>query len=64
MNNYIIGGARETEKGCIINSEVYRVQCTNQKNSTQRVNCCKQDMCNDFTISDEGNGKPSIFTFL
>ncbi|XP_020611103.1 papilin-like isoform X3 [Orbicella faveolata] len=61
INNYTTGRTKVTEKGCFASSEVYRVQCTN---STQRLACCKQDMCNDFPISDEGNGKPLISRFL
>ena len=61
INNYTTGGTNVIEKGCFGVSEVYRVKCTN---STQRVACCKQDMCNDFTISDEGNGKALISPFV
>lgn len=58
--NHTTGGARQTEKGCFANTEEYRVQCTSREGNKYKVECCKQDMCNDFTISDESNGKVKI----
>ncbi|KAJ7381331.1 hypothetical protein OS493_001455, partial [Desmophyllum pertusum] len=53
--DHITGSARETKKGCFGNTKEYRVHCTSQNGNKHIVECCKQDMCNDFTISDEGN---------
>lgn len=58
--NHTSNGAKQTEKGCVTNSEEYRVRCISQENNKHRGECCKQDMCNDFKISDESNGKATI----
>ena len=58
--NHTSDGAKQTETGCFANSEEYRVRCISQENNKHRGECCKQDMCNDLTISDESNGKATI----
>ncbi|XP_078379710.1 cysteine-rich motor neuron 1 protein-like isoform X2 [Oculina patagonica] len=58
--NHTTGGARQTEKGCFATSEEYRIQCTRREDNKHKVECCKQDMCNDFTISDESNEQKQV----
>ena len=49
-----------SKRGCLYKSEDYLRKCT-RRDHQNLLECCKEDMCNDFAISEESNSKGYTF---